>query len=730
MRNLALMCVLAAAIAVMFGCGGKAGKTSALDGGGIAAEDTSDADVDYCVYLKKRGPLLLFVKQRNELVIRTAEEDEKQAECESPFGGGFVKGWINFVDKSGASITTVESHYITGAGYGSMMEYKGPHYLPREIEIGPPGSLWIRNSKMPKEEEENIFRELLRFKDKNIDGYMMLSPACEPHKLEYTIKFRAKITGECECDSIDGFGTSQARIVAVRRDPVRVWTSGAATLALKKDGTLTVSGNGAMGDYDDDRFGDEAYRTKDRGAYDSLRAVYLAPWANINHWENISITDLIFEDGVTSIGKDAFRGCKDLKSVTFPNSVTHIGDGAFKNCEKLTSVTIPNGVTSIGKGVFESCYKLKSVTIPNGVTSIGDRAFLGCYNLLDVTIPNSVTSIGDEAFGSCNRLTSVTIPNSVTSIGTGPFFSCDSLKSIDVAADNAHYRSVDGILFNKNKTALIQYLQNRRGPYTIPDGVASIGGLAFKYCFDLTSVTFPNSVTSIGDEAFYHCGGLMSVTLPNGVASIGEYAFYGCERMTSITLPNSAASIGRGAFSGCDRLTSVTIPSGLTSVEMELFNGCDRLKSITIPNSVMSIGKWAFGNLPELKSITIPNSVTSIGDRAFENCGLTSASIGKSVASIGDGAFMNCGALKSITVLNPTPPKLGDKPFRAQRIVFQCLTGRDWESLEREREADTVSYAIDLDSACLYVPKSSLAAYRAADTWKEFKCIKGIKSVP
>ncbi len=248
-----------------------------------------------------------------------------------------------------------------------------------------------------------------------------------------------------------------------------------------------------------------------------------------------SLTSITIPNSVTSIGDYAFGGCSSLTSITIPNSVTSIGDGAFARCSSLASVTIPNGVTSIGDFAFGECYSLTSITIPNSVTSIGNNAFQYCYFLTSITIPNSVTSIGDCAFKSCSSLASVTIPNSVTSIGSLAFYGCSSLTSINVDANNANYCSIDGVLFSKDKTTLIQYpIGNTRSEYIIPNSVTSIRSYAFSDCSSLTSITIPNSVTSIVKYAFDNCKSLTSITIPESVTSIGYAAFGDCSKLTSV----------------------------------------------------------------------------------------------------------------------------------------------------------------------------------------------------
>ena len=540
---------------------------------------------------------------------------------------------------------------------------------------------------------------------------------------------------------------------------------------LDADGTLTISGTGAMANYNIDD--DYAIR---------------APWYGS------LVKTVIIKNGVTSIGDYAFHNSRYLTSVTIPASVTSIGNHAFHNCPSLTSVTIPASVTSIGISVFNGCESLTSVTIPNGVTSIGGWMFYGCSSLTRVTIPNSVTSIGNSVFEDCTSLTSVTIPNSVTSIGYSAFSGCSALTDvyydgygIDWLAlgrhseisnsatvhfkDNLYDKGTcgtnvnwvmtgDGTLTISGKGRISNYDYNNSAPWAkcsayikcvvIKPGVRGIGDYAFHDCSSLTSVTIPNSVTIIGSSAFYGCSSLTSVTIPNSVTSIEICTFSSCTSLTHVTIPNSVTSIGVLAFEYCKSLTSVTIPNSVTSIGVLAFKGCTSLKSVTIPNSVTSIEYYAFEDCSSLTRVTIPNSVTSIGSWAFSGCSaLTSVTIPNSVTGIGGGAFENCTSLTSVKLpsalqwIDPetfsnctaltsvTIPKsvtgIGEKAFYycdSLTDVYYGGTKADWKKITIKTGNEDLQNA-KLHTGAVFAPDDvTLSSAKAVNggiqvTWKE-----------
>lgn len=256
-----------------------------------------------------------------------------------------------------------------------------------------------------------------------------------------------------------------------------------------------------------------------------------------------------------------------------------------------------------------------SIDIPSAIdgksaTSIGNNAFYSCKNLVNITIPDSITSIGNNAFEYCASLKSVLIPGSVKSIGNAAFNRCESLMNIEVIKNNSNYFSQDGVLFDKNKTKLIQYpIGNKRIAYDIPNGVKSFGDCAFDSCSTLKNITIPDSVTSIGWGVFSGSTSLTNIDVSENNLNYSSYegVLFNKNKTELIKYP-----IG-------NERTSYNIPAGVINFG-DVFSDCKNLVNITIPNSVTNIGVGAFWQCANLASITITNSVTSIGNYAFYDC--------------------------------------------------------------------------------------------------------------
>jgi hypothetical protein len=231
-------------------------------------------------------------------------------------------------------------------------------------------------------------------------------------------------------------------------------------------------------------------------------------------------------------------------------------NGSVVSWDANYTFTLPTNLTLVAN--FIANPPGYQIAVSNGTITITHYSGSGGA----LTLPSSisglpVTGIGLNAFYEVNSLTSVTIPASVTNIDGCPFSDCILLNSITVDPGNPAYTSVNGILFDKTQTALIQYPPHKSGTsYAIPSGITSIGDDAFAESDYLTSITIPDGVTNIGNGAFYFTQ-LSSVTIPNSVTTIGEYAFEECTLLSTVTMGTGVAYIEDYAFSECGNLSAV-----------------------------------------------------------------------------------------------------------------------------------------------------------------------------
>lgn len=319
-----------------------------------------------------------------------------------------------------------------------------------------------------------------------------------------------------------------------------------AAWTLTADGTLSISGSGAM---------------KNTTAYETL-------WPGLNMY----IKKVVIQEGITSIGDYAFWNCPQLSSVSIASSVNSIGEYAFDCCIGLEEITIPNTVTTIGAGAFNACTALEKVVLPSGLTEIARETFNSCRSLKSITIPQSVKVIGTCAFSSAFAPDSnyaLTLSENVTSVGWRAF----GWAGIKSAVWNAKTELLDTDMF---------YM-----------------------CEQLETVVLSDSIKRFGTEVFSHCYRLRSVKMPSGLVEMEDFfqgVFLNCYALESITIPETLTKINTGIFQGCISLKEILLHEGITEIGNVAFSDTG-IRSIVIPKSVKRIGIWAFRS-KALESIT------------------------------------------------------------------------------------------------------------------------------
>lgn len=375
---------------------------------------------------------------------------------------------------------------------------------------------------------------------------------------------------------------------------------------------------------------------------------------------SVTIPDIVsFEEKdyrVTSIYGMSFSGYTELDEVYIGNNVTTIGENAFSNCSSLDKVVTGNGLKEIRESAFFQCGSLDEIILGQSVESIGDYAFCLCYNLEEIIIPDAVAHIGKLAFHDCN-----------------------SLPSIDVSSGNRNYASVDGVLYNYDKTTLIKYPQGKNDKtFSVPDGVKRIEERALNNVPYLEEAYIPASVEEIGNLAFTVSTRLNAInvasdnlhfTSDNGILFSKDKSTLICypgnkKDITAYTVPEETEQIEGWAFYGCRSLTDIKLPEKIKSIADRTFMYCMELKNINIPREVTSIGSEAFKSCMSLEQIKLPSKVASIGNEAFRMCSkISTIEFPASIISIGDYAFSDT-YLTSIYCNATVPPTITSYTFK------------------------------------------------------------------
>lgn len=371
---------------------------------------------------------------------------------------------------------------------------------------------------------------------------------------------------------------------------------------------------------------------------------------------------LIISKGITEIRRASFNGANKITGVEIPNSVTLISDYAFQYCKSLTKIKIPGSVKKIGNWwdnvngqVFNGCSNLEEVILEEGIEEISGRAFDACSKVKEWKLPKSLKRIGPRAFQSIG-VEEFNIPENVERIAA-TFISSTKLARINVDSNNKYFKSLDGILFDKDSTRLIKYPENRNGSsYEVPNTVNTIDTNAFISCKNLQTIVIADSVEKIGDSAFYGSK-LKTINLGGGITNISNKPFYGALNLTNINvitendkyesengvlfnkgktilikyppviingevyeIPNTVVEIGPQSFYR-SQIKNVIIPSSVKKIGSESFFQCGNLEELNLPEGLERIEWRALYACHKIKTIVVPSSVTFIGGEAFNNMG-------------------------------------------------------------------------------------------------------------
>lgn len=395
--------------------------------------------------------------------------------------------------------------------------------------------------------------------------------------------------------------------------------------------TLTISGQGAMLD------------------------TWKNPWLSLAS----KCTAVVVNEGVTTLGEDAFDRFKVLTSVRLPSTLTTIGSGVFSGCSMLSQIRIPQGVTYVGPYCFSGCESLTDINIPNGVTEIKICTFSDCASLSKLTLPDSLETIEMNAFSGCWMLQEIKIPDSVTKLGQSAFSGCISLESI-----------------------------------TLSKQLKEIGNNAFMDCTSLGTIVIPDEVTKLCYATFSGCSSLTDVTIGAGVAAIEMEIFRECYALENIEISseNPCLFAQDGVIYTADREKlilakpnlsgSYAVLPGTETIREKSFYQCVYLTDVILPDSVKCIEKEAFRRCISLKSVELGSGLQYIRDVAFNSTALTAVVLPETVTVLGSGAFSDCNELKEVRFRGGKPDTIASNAFVGVTATVYYRNDGSWHKIE------------------------------------------------
>lgn len=403
-------------------------------------------------------------------------------------------------------------------------------------------------------------------------------------------------------------------------------------------------------------------------------------------FSNEGITDIVIDEGVTSVGDYAFLYKNSAENINIPSTVESIGTSAFVGCKKLLSINIKGNLKSIGAGAFGGCDLLETITIPNTLERVGNTAFSRCESLKDIyylgnisdwckiefgtdgesnpknhadniyfngqketklIIPDSITSISQYAFNNFNDLEEISIPSTVVSFGKGAFTGCSNIKKVNYLGSVYDWLKIDFENMQSNPsqrtTTTITFNDEVVSEITLPSSMREIKPYTLSGLNGLNKIVFSDRISELPEETLSNCIDLRNITLPNSIDKIGDFAFNNCKKIERVDF--------LGTFDDWYNIEfSQSISTPLYYGGKIYFNG-EIVKEFTVPENEITIPKFVFYNMSDLQKVYLPDSLEKIPFDAFYGCSsLSECNIPQNVISIGMRAFYHCESLEKVTI--------------------------------------------------------------------------------
>lgn len=379
-----------------------------------------------------------------------------------------------------------------------------------------------------------------------------------------------------------------------------------------------------------------------------------------------------------------------------------VEDNDYYYSDGLTFRYAGNGDYTVNFGLFEGSYPdfthdsglretVENIVIPkyyndgiNGkhpVKHIAMNAFNWCSSLKSIRIPDTIETIGQFAFNHCYSLETITLPDNA-SFSSDAFNACTALKEINISENNAHYKNIDGIIYDKDMTRL-----HRSVPLSgikkliVPSTVQTISRCAFRDS-DIEEIILPNGLTTIEHGTFSGCA-IKSITIPETVTTIESSAFSRSKNLAEIILPKNLTTLGEFAFSQCEALKTITLPEGITTLAESMFSQCTRLQTIENIENITYFGNGALSSCPSLVIPKLSDDLTYIGEYAFYRSASIPSLLPSKLEYIGKNAFDGNKNITTLIIPNSVT-YIGEEAFyqwnETQTIKFVSseTASNDW----------------------------------------------------